>query len=233
MNDHTDDARILKGMERQLKLRRERLNAGERSIGWKIGFGAPASLERLQLARPLIGFLTDRILLPTHGTVPLAGWTKPAMEPEVAVYLGSDLPAGSTRATTRACIAAIGPAIELADVHFPPDDVQEILAHNIYNRHVILGPADPSRAACVLDGLTGRVVRNARELPPVTELQAITGDFIDLVTHAADTLAMFGETLRAGEVIITGSIIPPLWVEPGEGVEYSLEPAAVIAVNFA
>ena len=233
MNNYIDDPRILHGMQKQLILRRERLNAGEKHIGWKVGFGAPASLERLQLTRPLIGFLTDRIILPSNAAVSLAGWTKPAMEPEVAVYLGSDLPGGSDRETTRASIAALGPAIELADVHFPPDDVQAILAGNIYNRHVILGRADTSRATCVLAGLVGRVARNAKDLPPVTELQSITGGFVELVTHVADTLSMFGETLRAGDVIITGSLLPPLWVEAGESIEYTLEPVDSLSINFA
>ena len=34
--------------------------------------------------------------------------------------------------------------------------------------------------------------------------------------HVADVLAAFGERLRAGDVIITGSIVPPLLVEPDE-----------------
>src|SRR6266508_4470699 len=44
--------------------------------------------------------------------------------------------------TTPPAIASIGPAIELADVDFPPDDVEMILAGNIYNRYVILGSMD-------------------------------------------------------------------------------------------
>ncbi len=226
-----NDPRILRGMEKQLCLRQDRLNAGERSIGWKVGFGAPTALERLRLDAPLIGFLTDKTLLPSNATVSIAGWTKPAMEPEIAVYIGKDLTEVSDRERTRAAIASLGPAIELADVHFPPDDVEEILAGNIYNRHVIFGHADPSRAGCVLNSLTGHISRNGQDMPTVTELQALTGDIIDIVSHAANLLSMLGETLRAGEVIITGSIIPPLWIEPGDEIRYSLDPIDTISIN--
>jgi 2-keto-4-pentenoate hydratase len=85
MNKSIDDPRILHGMERQLRLRQDRLNAGERSIGWKVGFGAPAALERLQIDAPLIGFLTDKTLLSSGSMVSIADWTKPAMEPEIAI----------------------------------------------------------------------------------------------------------------------------------------------------
>ena len=155
------------------------------------------------------------------------------MEPEIAIYMREDLSTGSDRETTRAAIVSLGPAIELADVHFPPDDVEAILADNIYNRHVILGGSDSSRAGCNLDGLIGRVTRNAKEMPPVTDFQALTGDLIDIVARVANTLSVFGETLSAGDMIITGSIVPPLWVESKEAITYSLEPIDLVSVNFA
>jgi 2-keto-4-pentenoate hydratase len=232
MNKSIDDPRILHGMERQLRLRQDRLNAGERSIGWKVGFGAPAALERLQIDAPLIGFLTDKTLLSSGAMVSIADWTKPAMEPEIAIYMGKDLSGEADHETSLAAIAALGPAIELADVQFPPNNVEAILAGNIYNRHVILGHADPSRAGCKLNGLIGRISHNADELPPASDLQALTGDIVDIVIHVAGLLSLLGESLRAGEFIITGSIVPPLWVTPKDRIIYTLEPIDTIAVDF-
>lgn len=226
------DPRLLRGMEKQLQLRQDRLRAGEKHIGWKVGFGSPAALDRLQLDAPLVGFLTDKTLLPSNTMVSLEGWSKPAMEPEIAVYMGSDLGGKTDREITRMAIAALGPAIELADVHFPPEDVEAILARNIYNRHVILGPVDPSRAGCQLHGLVGRISYNADQLPLVSDLQALTGDILEVVSHVANLLAALGEGLRAGEFIIMGSIAPPLWVEPNDQITYTLEPMKAITINF-
>lgn len=226
-----DEPRILQGMQKQAKLRQARLNTGEKLIGWKVGFGAPAALERLKLKAPLIGFLTDKTVLDSGGSISIHGWVKVAAEPEIAVYVDRDLPGSSDREGTRAAIAALGPAIELADISFPPDDVELILAGNIYNRHVILGHADTSRAGCLLDGLTGRVYRSGGEVASTSDPQALTGDIIDIVSYVANTLASLGETLRAGEVIITGSIVPPLWVEPNEEITYRLEPIDTISIS--
>lgn len=222
---------IQRGMDAQFKLRQARLDAGEQSIGWKVGFGAPAALERLKLDAPLVGFLTDHTRLSSGASVSIAGWTKPALEPEIAVYMGRDLPAHTDRETARAAISALGPAIELADVHFPPDDVEAILADNIYNRHVIFGRADESRAGCLLDGLVGRVYRDGTEIAAVTDPQALTGDLVDIARHVADVLAASGETLRAGEVIITGSIVPPLWLEGNAEFRYALDPVDAVSVR--
>src|SRR3989304_5969577 len=139
MSAARSDPPVLGGMKTQLKLRQDRLDAGEKLLGWKVGFGAPAAMERLRIDAPLIGFLTDGTLLRSGTALSLSGWTKPLAQPELAVHIGNDLSEGSDRETTRAAIASIGPAIELADVDFPPEDVEAILAGNVYNRHGILG----------------------------------------------------------------------------------------------
>ena len=232
MNKPIDDPRILRGMEKQLRLRQDRLNAGEKSIGGKVGFGAPASLERLKLDAPLIGFLTDKTILQTGASISIAGYVKAAVEPEIAVYMGKDLPKSPDRETTKAAIASLGPAIELADVDFSPDAVEAILAGNIYNRHVILGSKDPSRAGCVLDGLVGKIYRDGHEYAVTEDPQSMTGDIVDIVSMVSNTLSVFGEKLGKGDVIITGSIVTPLWVEINNVIRYSLEPIDTVSISI-
>ena len=51
--------------------------------------------------------------------------------------------------------------------------------------------------------------------------------------HVADVLAAFGERLRAGEIIITGSVVPPLTLEPGEDdIAFEVDPLGGVAVRF-
>jgi 2-keto-4-pentenoate hydratase len=53
------------------------------------------------------------------------------------------------------------------------------------------------------------------------------------VRHVADVVAAFGERLRAGEIIITGSVVPPLTIEPGEdAITFEVDPIARVAVRF-
>jgi 2-keto-4-pentenoate hydratase len=228
-----DDPRIFRGMTAQLRQRRELLGAGHKPLGWKLAFGGPAALERLRTDAPLVGFLMDRALASSGATISLSGWKKPAAEPELAVYLGKDLPAGSDRQTAIAAISAIGPGIEVADVDHPSDDVEGTLTRNIYQRHVILGRKDISRAGGVISDLTCRVLRNAAEITKTSDLQALTGELIDIVRHVANLLGAFDEQLQAGQLIIAGSIIPPIWVEPGEEITFALEPIDAISICFA
>jgi 2-keto-4-pentenoate hydratase len=229
-----DDPRIARGMEKQLATRMARIAAGEKPLGWKVGLGAPPAMERLKIKAPLVGFMMQKSLVPNASTVSFAGWTKPVAEPEVAVHMGSDLPGGADRAVTAASIAALGPAIELADLNPPPDDVEVTLAGNIFHRHVILGPSDPARAGAKLDGLVGHVFRRGALVAKQENVEALIGEMIGIVQHVAGTLAAHGERLRAGDVIITGSIVPPPIIEPDETeFAYALEPLGGLSVKFS
>ena len=60
MSATLNDPRIAAGMRRQFELRKQQLDAGAKQIGWKVGLGAPAALERCKLTKPVVGFLLDR-----------------------------------------------------------------------------------------------------------------------------------------------------------------------------
>jgi 2-keto-4-pentenoate hydratase len=228
-----DDPRVSRGMTTQLSSRRERIRAGEQPLGWKLAFGAPAAMERLATKAPLVGFLMERALLTSGASLSLAGWKKPAAEPEIAVHLGKELPGGADRDTAKAAIAGLGPAIEIADVECPPEEVERVLAGDIYQRNLVLGSMDASRAGGALDGLSCRVAKNGIELANPSHLQELTGELIDNVRYVADLLAAFGEALLAGQIIIAGSILPPIWVEAGEEIVFQLQPIDTISIRFA
>jgi 2-keto-4-pentenoate hydratase len=229
-----EDPRIARGMKAQLELRRRRLGAGDLPLGWKVGFAAPAMLERLKISGPLVGFLLQSARVRSGASVSLAGWTKPVAEPEIAVHIGRDVAAGSNRETAEAAIAGISPVIELVDLDAVPEDPERILSGNIYQRHVVLGPNGPARTGSSAQGLTCRILRSGSESARTTDPQRNTGEWIDIVRHVADLLAAFSERLRAGEIIITGSVVAPLTIEPDEeGIAFEAEPVGSVSVRFS
>ena len=220
-------------MQQQLRWRRELLAASKKPLGWKLAFGGPAALERLRINAPLVGFLMADAVVASGSTISFTGWKKPAAEPELTVYLGKDLAASADRKTITGAIAGLGAAIELADVDHPSDDVEGTLARNIYQRHVILSGCNKTYAGGNLLGLNARVLRNGAEMANTSDFEALTGELLTNVSHVANLLAHFDETLRAGQIIIAGSITPPIWVGPGESIGFHLEPLQPISINFA
>jgi 2-keto-4-pentenoate hydratase len=234
MTHPRSDPRIVRGMEAQLARRRARLATGDSSLGWKVGFGAPAAMEKFHITAPLVGYLLKSGELASGATASLKGWVKPVAEPEIAVIIAHDLPAGGDRAAAAAAIAAFAPAIELADADLPFDDPEAILRGNIFQRHVVLGTQDASRAGGKTSGLTGRIVRRGVETARTTDPEALTGNIVGIVRHVADLLGAFGERLAAGEIIIGGSVVPPLLIEADEtNIVFELDPVGSVSVAFA
>lgn len=232
----TSDPRVVAGLERQFADRAASLREGARHIGWKVGFGAPASLDLMEIDRPLVGHLTDRTVLDPGAEVSIDGWTRGVVEFEIAVYIGSDLGPGSSPDEARAAVVALGPSIELADIDLPlqPDMVSAIVGGNIFHAGVLFGERDPDRAGLDLSGLEARILTNGDEsAAPAADLEALTGPYPRVVKTVADTVAARGEMLRAGDVIITGSVIPPIPLEAGASYTFQLHPFDPITVRVA
>jgi len=229
-----DHPLIKKGMTAQLAKRRARVAAGEKPLGWKVGLGAPATMQKLGLAAPVVGFLMQRALLASGSTISLKGYRKPVMEPEIAVRMARDLAAGASAEAAAAAIREIAPAIEIADLEpVPaPDNLDKVLEGDIFQRHVLLGAQ--TRAGASIAGLTSRLIRRGTEAARTTDPEALTGKLTAIVAHVASTLSAFGEKLAAGDIIITGSITPPVMIEPDETeITHAVDPIGAVSVRLA
>jgi 2-keto-4-pentenoate hydratase len=228
-----DHPLIRKGVTAQLETRRARLAAGEQRLGWKVGLGAPASMQKLGIAAPAVGFLLRSGLLASGATVSLKNYMRPVAEPEICVRMGRDLGRGATGEEALAAIASIEPAIELADLDpVPaPDNLDAVLTGNIFHRHVVLG--ESRRAGGALDGIVSRVTRRGIEFNRTDDPEALTGKLLDIVAYVANLLAAFGETLQAGDIVITGSITAPVMLEADEtAFAHALDPIGEVRVAF-
>jgi 2-keto-4-pentenoate hydratase len=226
------DERVTKGMAAQMSMRRKQLSSGARHLGWKVGFSTPAAMERMGTTAPLFGFMTDRSLVSSGSIVSVAGWTRGVLEPEVAVHLGSDVPSRADDAEVRAAISGLGPAVELADLDPDVLDVEAILAGDIFHRHVLLGPVDRSRAGGSITGVEALVFRNGAKIAGGPGPADFPAETIVILRALAHELEANGETLRAGDVVITGSLVPPIKVGPGQALRAQVTPLGEIEVRF-
>jgi 2-keto-4-pentenoate hydratase len=229
-----DNPLIKQGMTAQLETRKTRIAAGEKPLGWKVGMGAPASMQKLGLFAPLVGYLMQKALLASGATVSLKGYTRPVLEPEICVRMGKDLAGGATAEAALAAIKEITPAIEIADLDpVPaPDNLDLVLGRDIFQRHVVL--ADKTRPGGDVAGLTSRLIRRGAEVASTGDPEALTGKLVDIVAHVANVVAACGEKLSAGDIIITGSITPPITIEADEtAIAHAIDPIGEVSVKFS
>jgi 2-keto-4-pentenoate hydratase len=210
--------KIEAGTRAMLALREQGLAAGDEPLGWKVGFGSPAAFERLGTDRPLAGFMLRSGLLPDGATVDIGAWTNPHLELEIAAYIGDG-----------GAIDGVSAAIELVDTHPVSTDPEVILGGNIYHRHVILGTVNRGKRDG--EGVTGALLRDGEEIASADDPAAATGEIVGVVRGIADLLQSFGAQLAPGDVVITGSVFPPVPVGPGH-YEVELPPLGTLSVDL-
>lgn len=224
------DPRIERGLKTQLAALRKREAAGERHIGWKAAFRTQAAMDLVGIDRPLVGFMTDRSLLAERGPVSIGGLVAPEFDLEIAVTSDRDIEAGSDLDTIRAAMGALTVAIELNDYAPEPEDPEPVLAENVFHRGVILGSADGARRSW--PGYVARVELNGSEVHRLDHPHELPGELAEVIQEMADLLAVADARIRAGDVIITGGIVAPVKVAPGDRVRAAVDPLGVLEFTF-
>ena len=203
---------IEQGTAALLTRRRAMLDAGAEPIGWKIGFNVRATQKQLGIDAPRAGFLTtDSLVEGTWDEYPVI------VESEVALEIGAD---GRS-------IAALLPALEIADEPDLDMEIEQILAGNIFHRAVAFGPRVETQAPGA-----ARILVNGEEQHTVPAEETVER-LEAMVEAVAARLADAGEELRAGDRIITGIIAPPHKSEPGDTVRLELEALGGVELRFS
>jgi 2-keto-4-pentenoate hydratase len=215
-----------------MSLRRGLIEAGARSVGWKVAFGSSEGMKQLSLDAPLVGFLTDQSLVSGGVSVPIRGWVKPLLELEIAAHMGADLRDVTDQRTIESAIEGLGVAVELVDVSFPPDDIAAVLAGNAYHRAVILGHERGIRAGATVTGLSAEIRLNGTVVGHTNDVVTSTGPLVQVIGNVCKELTRRGQTLRRGEIVICGAIFPPLPVKPGDTVEASIDPLGRVEIGL-
>jgi 2-keto-4-pentenoate hydratase len=71
------------------------------------------------------------------------------------------------------------------------------------------------------------------EAASAKDVTALPGDPRTLIAYVAEYLAAFGETLRAGELVICGSVTAPVPVEASDqAMRFVLDPVGEVSVRY-
>jgi 2-oxopent-4-enoate/cis-2-oxohex-4-enoate hydratase len=214
--------------------RRER--AGERVIGKKIGVTSAAVQNMLGVHQPDFGFLTDRMQVPDGGTVRIQErMIQPRAEAEIALILRSELSGpGITPAAVLAATQAIAPCFEIVDSRIANWDIRivDTVADNASCGVFVLGAARVDPCALDLAALKVRVWKNEQPLSEGLG-SAVQGSPLAAVAWLANTLGAYGVQLKAGEVILSGSLVPLEPARPGDAFRLELEGVGSAHIAFA
>jgi 2-keto-4-pentenoate hydratase len=191
--------------------------------GFKIGGTAKRMQDYLGITAPMAGFMEAVNIHATGATLPWAGGC--GVECEIAVRLARDLPPGPcTQAQAEAAVGEVFAAIELVENRYGPPPmgdlvatgVPTLVADQVYHRAAIIGLPCTAWRTLDLAAISGRITVNGTV--------RAAGIGAELLGHPMNALAWLANSataqgfggLRAGQVMMLGSVTPPIWLDgPG------------------
>ncbi|MGA7809728.1 2-keto-4-pentenoate hydratase [Bradyrhizobium sp.] len=214
----------------------ERTSAGK-LFGWKIAATSEAGQKHINVEGPMAGRILAETVIADGGTAPMAGNAMRVAEPEFAFRMATDLPPRPSPYSVAEVLDAAGtlhPAIEIPDSRFA-DFVSageaQIIADNACAHLFVLGA--PTRANWrALDLVKERPLVGLRGKQYIGHGKNVLGDPRVALTWLANELRQLGITLRAGEVVTTGTCHPPLPIQSGDLVEADFGSLGTISVAF-
>lgn len=218
-----------------LRMLERRLADGERVVGKKIGVTSKAVQNMLGVHQPDFGYLTDRMLYANGEEMPISEQLiAPRAEGEIAFILKRDLEGpGVTNAQVLAATECVMPCFEIVDSRIRDWKIriQDTVADNASCGLFVLG--DTALSPRKLDLATcGMVMEKNGEICATGAGAAALGSPVNCVAWLANTLGRFGIKLEAGEVILSGSLVPLQPVAAGDHVHVAVGGLGTASVRF-
>jgi 2-keto-4-pentenoate hydratase len=196
--------------------------SGDKLAGWKVALTLPQQYEPLKLSGPVFAGIYQSGLRQS-GAAFEPGWPlKPGIEPELVVRIGKDASRGAAAYTAdsiRAHIGAVYCGMELVDNRYL--DVTKMsgparIADNVLQAACVLGTEVKDWQKLDFPGLKGRSTLDGKELASGPG-SAVMGGMPISLAWLANKLNEHGRVLKAGDLVLTGSVHPPAFL-PGKGV---------------
>ena len=198
--------------------------SGAPLFGWKIAATSTAGQKHINVDGPLAGRLLQERAFASGATVPFGANHMRVAEAEFAFRMGRDLTPQWGHFSVSEVVeaaASLHPAIEIPDSRYDDFTIvgaAQLIADNACAHYFVLGDAAPEAwrdldlsAHAVRGEVVGKVERNGVGAN-------VLGDPRIALTWLANELSSLGITLRAGQVVTTGTCLVPLEIAPGDHV---------------
>jgi len=211
--------------------------SSERLFGWKIAATSEAGQKHINVDGPMAGRILAETVIADGGTVSMAGNEMRVAEPEFAFRMRVDLPPRATPYTVQQVLDAVDtlhPAIEIPDSRFADfvsAGAPQIIADNACAHLFVLGP--PTSADWrAMDLVEERPVITMRGQQFIGHGKNVLGDPRVALAWLANELRRLDVTLKAGQVVTTGTCHPPLPIQSGDFCAVDFGSLGKVSVGF-
>jgi 2-keto-4-pentenoate hydratase len=206
-------------------------------VGCKIGCTSAVMQRYLSIPHPCRGGVFSKGVHQSGASLRHNDYVRVGIECEIAVRLGRDLtPSGApfTADSVAEAIESYLPAIEIVDDRYADwrsIGAPTLVADDFFAAGCVLGTPVARSAAPDLLAVIGRAVINGAELGRGTGADVL-GHPHNALAWLANHLATESKGLRAGQIVLTGSLVQTVWLNAGDRVAIELSELGNVTVDF-
>ena len=206
-------------------------------VGYKIGCTSAVMQQYINIPHPCAGGVFAQGVHESGVALRAGDFVRVGVECEIAVRLARDLAPGEAPFTAEWVAEAIDaylPAIEIVDdryVKWETMGAPTLIADDFFAAGCVLGPAVARSAAPNLLEVTGRALINGAPAGQGTGADVL-GHPHNALAWLANHLAADARGLRAGEIVLTGSLVKTLWLNAGDRAVMELAGLGSVAATF-
>jgi 2-oxo-hept-3-ene-1,7-dioate hydratase len=213
---------------------------GRKQIGWKIGLTSRAMQDQLKIDTPDSGVLFDDMLFADGATVPKNRFIQPRVEAEIAFLMARDLSgAHVTRADVLAATAHVAPALEILDTRILRSDpatgrariITDTVSDNAANAGIILGAQRHTVHSFDLRWV-GAIVKRGGVVEETGLGAGVLDDPVTGILWLVQRLAVYGQGLKAGEIVLSGSFVRAIETPSGSRFNADFGPFGSASISF-
>ena len=217
-----------------------KIAAGRSVIGWKIGLTSKAMQYALGISIPDSGVLFDDMDFANGSTIPAGRFIQPRIEAEIAFKVLATLSGRVSRDDVLAATEWVAPAIEILDTRILRADpatgktrkIVDTISDNAANGGIVLGAERHAPDAFDLRWV-GAIVARDDEVEETGLGAGVLNDPVAGIVWLTERLALYGQTIEAGQVVLAGSFIRPIECPPGSKIAADFGPFGSVGIMFA
>jgi 2-keto-4-pentenoate hydratase len=191
--------------------------------GAKIATTTKVMQELMGINHACGGAIFARTIHRSPASVPAADFVNLRIESEIALQLGTDLPAARapwTRETVAPAVAGAMPAFELIEdrnADYAQTQASSLIVENCWNGGAVIG-TPKAISGTALIGIAGQLQLGGKAVG-----DGKAEDPFATLAWLANLLGERGRGLKAGMVVITGSLIPTVSIARGQRAAFTVE----------
>ena len=212
--------------------------SGHEVLGWKIAATSKAGQQHIQVDGPIAGRLLSTRSLAGGAHISLAGNNMKVAEAEFAFCMGLSLPKRAAAYSVHevlAAVASLHTSIEVPDsryADFTCVGAAQLIADIACGCWFVLGPATSADWRAI--DLAQHRVTAWRKGAPAGEGSGanVLGDPRIALAWIANELSTYGDGLRAGDYVMTGTCVTPVPVAAGDSFKADFGALGALEAEF-